>query len=133
MSDFDPAIVGKQGCSDNGCGITYDKHPIWLKVCQNRIEMCKDRGTDLCQRLISTHQVQVIIWLDLEKCKHLIEHLPVLRRDTDTRFNIWCFLESSYNRRDLDGFGAGAENREDFDGHDENNTIVAYRFTPRRN
>ncbi len=91
--NFDAAIVGQQRRCDDGRGIAYHEHPVWLKVCQNGIKMGKDGRADLCQGLVITHQVQVIVWLDLEEFQHLIEHLPVLCCDADTRFHFRRFLQ----------------------------------------
>ena len=35
------------------------------------------------RRLPRLHQVEVVIWNHRECLEHLVEHVPVLRRDTD--------------------------------------------------
>ena len=43
-----------------------------------------------------------------------IEHLPVLRCDTNARVHVWGLYQPLYHRSHLDGLGSCAKNRENF-------------------
>ena len=47
-----------------------------------------------------------------EQFEHLVEHLAVLGGDADKRLKPWRRGEAAYDRRHLDGFGAGAKDRQ---------------------
>ena len=76
--------------------------------------MGEDGGAQVCERLILAHQVEIVFGLDVEQVQNLIQHLTVLRGDTDARIDIFRLRQLADDRSHFHGFGTGSKNREDF-------------------
>ena len=88
-----------------------DEHDVRLCLFEHLIQTVQALLGDGRQRLTRLHDVQVIIRLNIENIKHLIEHLTVLRGNTYNGFGVFILLERVHQRRHLNGLRAGAENR----------------------
>ena len=65
---------------------------------------------NLIERLVWLHNIQIMMRNDVEKLENLIQHLPVLRSDTDPDVKTTALGELSNNGCHLDSFGARPEN-----------------------
>ena len=87
MTESNLPIESEQGSGNDGGCITNCQHPIWFKIRKNGIKMREDGCAQFCKGLIVPHQVKIILRFDLKQLQHLIEHLPMLSRNTNARFN----------------------------------------------
>ena len=90
------------------------QNPIGFEFFQHRVEVSENPRAELRQCLSFAHQVEVVFGLDLEQLQRLIEHLTVLGSDAYPRFDSLRLLEQADDGSHFDGFGAGAEDGEDF-------------------
>jgi len=112
MSYLDLAIERSKRRRHRRCRITLHQNPVGLFLGQDLVNAKQYFGCELAEGMIIAHQIQVIIWLNIEQCQHLIEHFAVLCRDADNRLNVVMNRPSSQfpdNRRHLDCFWAGAK------------------------
>jgi hypothetical protein len=71
-------------------------------------------GGDVGKVLPRLHQVQIELGRNLEQLQHLIEHLAVLGGHAHAGIEGGVGLEGFDQGGHFDGFGAGAEDEEDF-------------------
>src|SRR6185436_3044735 len=68
MTDLNSSIVCKQGGNGYGGGVALDKNPFRVKIVEHNIQIRKNRGAEFGQRLIITHEVEIVVRLDLKQC-----------------------------------------------------------------
>ena len=65
------------------------------------------------ERLTILEDVEIVGGRDAERFEDLVEHLPVLRSHHHNGLERRRLVEGTYNRSQLDGFGAGSEHDHD--------------------
>lgn len=111
MSDGNLPIESGQCGSHGSGGVTMNQYHVGSKVGQHTAHTQQNFRGDVVQVLIRSHDVEVIIGMDVEYLKHLVQHLAMLGRDTDARVKVLRVLQKRLDQRShLDGFGAGTEN-----------------------
>ena len=75
-------------------------------------------SSQIRQRLIRLHEIQVMIDSQPEVFHDLIEHLAMLPREAHDRSDLWVSLRSQNQRRHFDGFGTSSKNTEHAKRHD---------------
>ena len=91
--------------------VTMYEHDVGLRIAQNRLHALENARRDLRDRLIVSHDVEIVIRHDPKEGDQIVEHLPVLRRDADDRLD--CRPrggERTHDGRHFDGIGTRAEN-----------------------
>lgn len=117
MSYWDLEVeAGKCGNEGRG-GIPMHKYYIWLDFLQHSLDAVKDVCSDVEQRLTVLHDVQVIVRDDTKRLQHLVEHLPVLRRDAYDNIKTFSLLHLVHQRADLNRPWARTENGHDLTFH----------------
>src|SRR5690606_30540433 len=66
-------------------------------------------GNDLLRALPGTHQVEIVVRLDIESLQHLVEHLPVLPGHRHAQVEAGVAAELFYHRRHFNRLRPGAE------------------------
>jgi hypothetical protein len=118
VGNFDALIESRQRTHQRRRRIALHQHPVGFFLRKHAVELHECAGGDLGQRLICRHQIQVVIRRDGKEREHLIEHLAVLSRDADhAREFAGMLAQRLDDRGHLDGFGARAEDGEDFLWH----------------
>jgi hypothetical protein len=124
MSDPDMGVVGGQRCSHGSCRIAMHENDIRKLFFQERLQPLEDFTGYVEEVLSGGHDIQVILRFYPEKVKDLIQHLPVLGRDTDDTLEYFRPFTQLFDKGShLDGFRAGAEYGEYLDH--ENFTLKA--------
>src|SRR5262249_53011807 len=81
---------------------------------QYSADTMQDPVSDLGQRLLVSHDVQIKFGAEPEDLHHLIEHLPMLRGHADYWAQLLAALQAAHHRGHFDGLRTGAENDENF-------------------
>src|SRR3972149_9356134 len=83
VADPDFSVVGGKACSKCSGRIALDQDEIRPDLLEQVFEFQQDLGCHPEKVLPGLHDVEIIIGSNLKYPKDLIEHLPVLCRDTD--------------------------------------------------
>ena len=98
-----------------GGRVPMDQNHIRLRLLQHIPHPGKHPGGNVVQILPLLHDVQVVIRFHFENPEHLVQHLSMLAGHAHYRFELPRMpLEFFHQGAHFDGFGAGAENEEDF-------------------
>ena len=73
----------------------------------------EDVARDVFQRLIGAHDVEIVVWRNLEQIQNLIQHLAMLCCDAHPGVKARILGQGFDNGRHFDGFGTCAKNAED--------------------
>jgi hypothetical protein len=115
VADADAAIEGGERRGHGRRRVALSEDPVGSLAHEDIIEAGQDSGGRRGQRLVGAHEVEIIIGSQIEEREHLIEHLAVLRRDTDDAARPPRMPpQLGDDRGHFDRFGAGAENRQYF-------------------
>src|SRR6185369_9493565 len=110
VSCRDSCIEGGERGRHGGGSVTVNKHQVGPGLGQDTPETDEDTGGHVGQVLPRPHDVQVVVWTDVEDVQHLIEHLTMLGSDTNLDFEpVRVFLQLPDQRRHFYGLGSGAE------------------------
>ena len=114
VADGDLAVIGGDcACHDRG-SVTLHHNPVWLFCVQHLADTGQCPCRQFVERLPRRHQVKVVIWSNRSNIKHLVEHSAVLRGHADAAFEPAVCLQGLDQWKQLDRFGTGAENGENF-------------------
>ena len=111
VGDRNFGVEGGEGSGEGRGRVALDQHAVWLEVLIDVAQPFQHRGGHVGQALAVAHQIQVAVRRDGEQSEHLVEHLPVLRRDADQRGDPRRFRQAADDGSHLDGLGPGAEDR----------------------
>ena len=107
-----PLIESRQSSSCGGGCISVDKHDIGLCLLQHIPHAQKNTSRDIIQVLPCFHDVQVIVWPNIEQMQHLVQHLTMLTRHAHYGLESFGFLlKALYQRTHLDGLRTSAKNK----------------------
>ncbi|MNQ76526.1 hypothetical protein D3C85_913690 [compost metagenome] len=85
-----------------------------MTFAEYRFHPLQDGSGNVTEILTRLHDVEVIVWLQLEKIEYLVKHFPVLASNTQlgvkTLIGSKCQCEWSH----LDGFGTRAKYAQSF-------------------
>ncbi len=116
MAHFDLLKERRVAGQESRQRIAVHQHDVRLRFAQYRLQPLKHADRNLVQRLPIFHHVQIVIRLDLEHFQYLVEHLAMLSRHADDRFDpVRVLLQFENQRSHLDRFRAHAEDRHDLD------------------
>ena len=69
-------------CQD--CGrVTLYKHPVGIRLGEYVPHAVQDSSRNVGEVLSGSHDVKIVIRLEVKQPKNRIEHLPMLRRDAE--------------------------------------------------
>ena len=108
------AVIGGQRARHGGGGVALDHHPRRLLGIHHPAQFHNQRGRERIKALVGAHQVEIVIGGDTGDFQNLIQHAAMLRRNTDARGKPRVSLERGDQRKQLDRFGTGAKNDENF-------------------
>ena len=83
MSYRDLGIIGSEGGSHRGGGISMHQNDVGLSLIQYVAHSCQYTCGYIVQRLPRHHDVQIIIRGDAEEMQHTIKHFAMLPRDAN--------------------------------------------------
>ena len=112
-----PGVERGQRAAESGRRIALHQHQAGALRFEHGFERRHHPRRQLRQALARRHAVQVVIGTDAEHAEHLVEQAAVLRRHARPHFPPGIVGgEMPDHRTELDGFGARAENEQNF-GH----------------
>ena len=114
MAHGDLQIKTGQRRHKGGGGVAMHQHHIGLFVFQYFLDPDENVDGHIEQGLIFLHDAQIVLGLHVEAFQNLIQHLPVLTRNADNRFQFGMLAHLQHQRTHFDGFGPGAEDQHDF-------------------
>lgn len=110
----DFTIEGGQGGGEGCGGIALNDDEVRALDFEHRVEGGEDARGESGEGLARAHQVEIEIGLDGEGFEGVVEHLAVLRGNTNLyRERIWAQAQLADEGTELDGFRAGAEDNQD--------------------
>ena len=117
VRDRDLAVIRGQRPGHRRGGVALDDHPVGPLRVHDAAEPGEQRGGQRVERLVGTHQVEIVVGRDPGDVEDLVEHAAVLRADADSAVEAIVGFERVDQREKLDRFGPGAEDGEDASGH----------------
>jgi hypothetical protein len=102
-------VEARQRCGERGGGVALDDQPIRSHLAQHARDPLEYGGCHIAEILSLSHDVEVMVGLDLEYVEHLVQHLPMLTGDAGHLAHAGLPLQRLYHWGQLDRFGAGAE------------------------
>jgi hypothetical protein len=113
VRDRDLAVVGGERAGQRGGGIALDHDPVGLFVVHDLPKPGQQRRGELVERLVGAHHSEIVVGNDRGHVEHLIEHAAMLAGHADPRDEAGIAAERVDHGKQLDRFGARAEDGQD--------------------
>lgn len=94
--------------------ITLDDHGVWLFGENHSLKTGQRVGNNIRKRLIMLHDIEVMVFLDLEKVQYLCQHFFMLGGHANHSFKGIISLKRLNKRRHLNGLGARTKDEKYF-------------------
>ena len=105
-------VKSRQSGSGRCRCVAMNEHNVGLYLLQHIAHSCQHACCYIVQILPLAHDIQVIVWLDVEDAKHLVKHLTVLPCHTNHSLEtIGTRLQSFHQRCHLYCFRPSAEHK----------------------
>jgi hypothetical protein len=118
VGNLDLGVEGGERGHGGGGGVSLDDDPLGFDLFEDVGEVFEDTGGDFGQRGTGLHEVEVEIGVDVKEREGLEHDLAVLAggADEDVVGAVFCLgacAKLGDDGRELDGFGAGADDDEE--------------------
>src|SRR5262245_1840986 len=87
MANLDASIKSANSRCHDGGRITLNEHPVRTLSAQDRLKLSEHGRGHLRWGLCPLHEVEIVVGYNVEEGQHLIKHMPMLGRGTDTADN----------------------------------------------
>src|SRR5258705_8577504 len=94
--------------------VALNDDAVRLACVDDLADAADDPGSNIGQALVRLHQIEVVIRPDGYHLQDLVEHLPVLRGNTDLNVETGVLAQRVDDRKELDRFWPRSENDKDF-------------------
>ena len=88
MADRNLLISGSESASHSGRRVAMNKHDVGPLFNKNFLDAGQSGGGDMRKGLVRAHDVKVVVGSDVENFENLVEHVAMLSRDADDRFDV---------------------------------------------
>ncbi|SIT42349.1 hypothetical protein BN2475_350048 [Paraburkholderia ribeironis] len=120
VTDRNIVVERHQRSGQHARRVALHQHCGGCSVAQDIVDRSNQARSEASERLVGTHQIQIMVGLDAKYRKHLIEHFTVLRGGDNQRLETGRFAKGPNDRRHFDCFRTGAEKHSDFSFHSLN-------------
>ena len=117
MAHRNLAVIGCQRPAHRGRRVALHHHPVRPFFIHHPAKPGQQAGGQPVQRLVRLHDVEIMVRNDPRDVQHLVQHGAMLPRNTDARNEARIAAQRMDQRKQLDRFGTGSEDGEDFQGH----------------
>ena len=117
MGHWNLTVIGRQRAAHRRGGIALHHHPIGPFGIEHLPDPCQQARRQRVEALIGLHHIEIVIGRHARDLQHLIEHPAMLPGDADPADEARIAFQRMNEREQLDRFGPGAENGEDFACH----------------
>lgn len=91
MAHRNPRIKSGKAAGKGRGRVTLYKHHVQLLGLYYLLKPFNRGDRYVAQRLVIPHEMKIVVWTDAKKFEHLVEHRPVLSRDTNNSFELFRF------------------------------------------
>ena len=93
-------------------GVSVHEHDVGRRLIQHGCGTGQNAARELRQRLALAHDVQVVVNVQVEQARHLVEHLAMLCGGQHAHVEGDLIAQRAHDRRHLHRLGSRAERRE---------------------
>ena len=104
-------VIGSQRTGEGSGGIAVNQHYVRLFLRQHLIQSVHSSSSDVKQSLTGSHNIKVVVRLNIEEIQHLVKHFTMLGSNGSNRdYLVGMLHQLQYNRSHLYCLRTGTEN-----------------------